>query len=91
MGIKVGVVGGEWGTRRGGGIDEKIAANLLAMKAILNDLVGSPEFENVFQWEVSLPIMATEANQNHLPDLGHLILPSLVLTYDGMKKESSDI
>ena len=33
--------------------------------------------------------MATEANQNHLPDLGQLILPSLVLTYDGIKKESS--
>lgn len=32
--------------------------------------------------------MATEANKNNLPDLGHFILPNLVLTYDDTKKES---
>ena len=89
MGIKVDVVRGEWGTRRGSEIDEKISGKPVCHQSYCEWLYGFPwVWKNKLQWEVSLPIMATEANKNNLPDLGHFILPNLVLTYDDTKKES---
>lgn len=64
-------VRGEWGARRGSEIDEKINVKTICHQSYCEWLAGFPGCENNLQWEVSLPIMATEANKNNLPDLGH--------------------
>lgn len=87
MEIKVDVVRGEWGATRGSEIDEKINVKPVCHQSYCEWLYGFPwVWKNNLQWEVSLPIMATETNKNNLPDLGHFILPNLVLKYDDIKK-----